>query len=114
MNQPSDPLNHPYGAFCDDFYLNMRLGSQMNLPHGRETVLHFFEQVQKGFPSMTRFRKSEGGELNLEEDRNLSSYRWMSVEAKRLACGRGDQAAGDVAGDRAASVGTVSGRDRLP
>ena len=49
---------NPFAAFCDDFYVNMRLGSQMNLPHNRETVLHFFERVQKEFPQMTRFRKS--------------------------------------------------------
>jgi hypothetical protein len=80
-------MTQPYVGVCDDFYINMRLGSQMTLPHGRETVLHFFEQIQKGFPMMTRFRKSENGELNLEEDRAQPSYRWMSVETKRLSTG---------------------------
>ena len=80
-------MGNPYNAFCEDFYVNMRLGSQLNLPHNRETILHFFEQVQKGFPGMTRFRKSDNGELNLEEDRSRESYRWMSVEAKRLSSG---------------------------
>ena len=80
-------MGNPYNAFCEDFYVNMRLGSQLNLPHNRETILHFFEQVQKGFPGMTRFRKTENGELNLEEDRSRESYRWMSVETKRLSSG---------------------------
>lgn len=80
-------MANPYNSFCEDFYINMRLGSQLNLPHNRETILHFFEQVQKGFPSMTRFRKNDNGELNLEEDRTRDSYRWMSVEQKRLAAG---------------------------
>jgi hypothetical protein len=80
-------MGNPFNAFCEDFYVNMRLGSQLNLPHNRETILHFFEQVQKGFPGMTRFRKSENGELNLEEDRSKESYRWMSVETKRLSSG---------------------------
>ena len=52
-------MTNPYSAFCEDFYVNMRLGSQMNLPHNRETVLHFFERVQKEFPQMTRFRKAD-------------------------------------------------------
>jgi hypothetical protein len=65
----------------------MRLGSQMPLPHQRESVLHFFEQVQKAFPNMTRFRKADNGELNLEEDRGQQSYRWMSLEARRLSSG---------------------------
>lgn len=80
-------MSNPYCSFCEDFYVNMRLGSQMALPHQRETVLHFFEQVQKGFGGMTRFRKSENGDLNLEEDRGQQSYRWMSLESRRLSSG---------------------------
>ena len=59
----------------------------MNLPHNRETLLHFFERIQKSFPRMTRFRKNDNGELNLEEDRSGESYRWASIEAKRLSSG---------------------------
>lgn len=77
----------PYSSFCDDFYVNMRLGSQMQLPHQRETVLHFFERLQKGFPGMTRFRKADNGELSLEEDRSSNSYRWVTLEQKRLSSG---------------------------
>lgn len=80
-------MGHPFNPFCEDFYINMRLGSQLSLPHNRDTVLHFFEQVQKGFPRMTRFRKSDNGELNLEEDRSNDSYRWISLESKRLSAG---------------------------
>ena len=80
-------MANPFGAFCEDFYVNMRLGSQLNLPHGRETLLHFFERIQRQFPSMTRFRKNENGEMNLEEDRSGESYRWVSVEAKRISAG---------------------------
>jgi hypothetical protein len=80
-------MSNPYCSFCEDFYVNMRLGSQMALPHQRETVLHFFEQIQKAFPNMTRFRKADNGELNLEEDRSRQSYRWMSLETRRLSSG---------------------------
>ena len=80
-------MSNPYSSFCDDFYVNMRLGSQMTLPHQRETLLHFFERVQKQFPGMARFRKNENGELNLEEDRASQSYRWASIESKRLSSG---------------------------
>ncbi|HEY1921146.1 MAG TPA: hypothetical protein VGG44_00155 [Tepidisphaeraceae bacterium] len=80
-------MSNPYSSFCEDFYVNMRLGSQLNLPHQRETVLHFFERIQKEFPSMTRFRKSDNGEFNLEEDRSQQDYRWVTLEAKRLSAG---------------------------
>ena len=77
----------PYAAFCEDFYVNMRLGSQLALPHSRETLLHFFERIQKTYPGMTRFRKTEAGEYNLEEDRSSQAYRWISMEQKRLSSG---------------------------
>lgn len=80
-------MANPYAAFCEDFYVNMRLGSQLNLPNQRDTLLHFFERIQRQFPLMTRFRKSDSGEMNLEEDRASESYRWVSVEPKRLAAG---------------------------
>ena len=80
-------MANPFAAFCEDFYINMRLGSQLNLPHNRETLLHFFERVQRGFPGMTRFRKNDANELNLEEDRGGESYRWVSVEQKRISAG---------------------------
>jgi hypothetical protein len=80
-------MSNPYSAFCEDFYVNMRLGSQLALPHSRETILHFFERVQKSFPSMTRFRKNDNGEMNLEEDRNGHHYRWLTLEQKRLSTG---------------------------
>jgi hypothetical protein len=80
-------MSNPYAAFCEDFYVNMRLGSQLPLPHGRETLLHFFERVQKAYPAMTRFRKNDNGEFNLEEDRGSQSYRWVSLEQKRVSAG---------------------------
>ena len=36
---------------------------------------------------MNRFRKTDAGEFNLEEDRSGHTYRWASVEPKRLASG---------------------------
>ena len=86
-------MSNPYSAFCEDFYVNMRLGSQLNLPHNRETLLHLFERLQKSFPAMTRFRKNDNGEYNLEEDRGSQSYRWVSLETKRLSSGHVNPAA---------------------
>lgn len=80
-------MSNPYASFCEDFYINMRLGSAMALPHSRETVLHFFERVQKQYPAMTRFRRSEG-ETSLEEERDRGGYRWLSLESKRLSSGQ--------------------------
>ncbi|HYE21330.1 MAG TPA: hypothetical protein VEA69_22985 [Tepidisphaeraceae bacterium] len=77
----------PFSSVCDDFYVNMRLATQLPLPHNRETILHFFERVQKRFPEMTRFRKYDNGDLAIEESRDADSYRWVTLEAKRLCAG---------------------------
>lgn len=80
-------MSNPYASFCQDFYVNLRLNTQLNLPHNRETVLHFFERIGREFPSMLQFRKCDNGDLNLEEDRSSGSYRWVRLEAKRLVAG---------------------------
>jgi hypothetical protein len=59
----------------------------MELPSSRETVLHFFDGLQKAFPQMTDFDCRESGEYVLEEDREQGSYRWVTLESRRLCTG---------------------------
>jgi hypothetical protein len=53
----------------------------------RETVLHFFEAVQKSFPKMLDFDRRENGDFYLEEERDQGSYRWVTLEPRRLSLG---------------------------
>ena len=69
-----------YHSYCDDYYVNMNLNTEMELPHSRETVLHFFEQVKKNYPGMKNFYSRERGEFVLEEDKDKGDYRWTSIE----------------------------------
>lgn len=80
-------MTNSYGRHSDDFYVNMNLNTEMDLPTNRETVLHFFEQVQKKYPSMKNFYNRERGELVLEEDKDQGDYRWVSVEGRRICAG---------------------------
>jgi hypothetical protein len=59
----------------------------MELPTRRETVLHFFDSLQKTFPQMTDFDCRESGEYVLEEDREQGSYRWVTLETQRFCSG---------------------------
>src|SRR3954453_8529240 len=77
----------PFASVCDDFYVNMRLATQLNLPHNREVVLHFFERVQRQFPEISRFKKYDSGDLSIEENRDNDSYRWVTLESRRLCAG---------------------------
>ncbi len=71
----------------DDYYVNMVLQTEMELPQQRETLLHYFEQMQRRFSTNSRFFARDKGDHVLEEDREGGAYRWTSVEAKRLQSG---------------------------
>lgn len=77
----------PFSSFCDDFYINMNLNTELELPTERDTILHFFERIQRQFPTMSNFYQRETGEFCLDEDRELGSYRWVSIEADRICSG---------------------------
>jgi hypothetical protein len=76
-----------YHTFCDDYYVNMTLNTETELPQTRETVLHFFEQLKKYHPTMRNFASRERGEYVLEEDKCDGNYRWASIENKRISSG---------------------------
>jgi hypothetical protein len=78
----------PYASLADDFYINMNLATEMELPGQRETVLHFFERIQRKFPSMRKFYCRDKRDYVLEEDKDQGRYRWAAVEAKRLCSGQ--------------------------
>ncbi len=76
-----------YSSLSDDFYVNMNLSTEMELPSSRETVLHFFEQMQKHYPEMRNFYSREKGSFILEEDKDRGNYRWCTVEPQRVCSG---------------------------
>ncbi|MCH2124394.1 MAG: hypothetical protein MK165_06355 [Pirellulaceae bacterium] len=76
-----------YDSLSDDHYVNMNLNTEMDLSQSRETVLHFFEQVQKQYPSMRNFYARERGEFVLEEEKDRGNYRWTTVEPRRVCSG---------------------------
>jgi len=77
-----------FGSMCDDFYVNMNLSTEMDLPHGRETVLHYFERIQKKYPSMRNFYcRGEKQDFVLEEDKDQGCYRWATIEHRRVCSG---------------------------
>lgn len=77
-----------YSSFSDDFYINLNLNTEMELPSNRDTVLHFFEQLQKRYPTMRNFYCRERNEFVLEEDKDRGQYRWATVEPRRVLSGQ--------------------------
>ena len=78
----------PYASLADDFYVNLNLATEMELPAHRETILQYFERVQRQYPSMKKFYCRDKRDYVLEEDKEQGRYRWAAVEAKRLCSGQ--------------------------
>ncbi|QVL32950.1 hypothetical protein KIH39_03265 [Telmatocola sphagniphila] len=76
---------NPYSAICDDFGVYAHLNTKIDLPLHSETILHFFEALQKGFPQLTELQKKETGEYVLEEEREAENFRWIALESKRVS-----------------------------
>jgi len=78
---------NPYAALSTDFAVYTYLNTKMELPTQRETVLSFFDALQKTYPTMSEFDRREQGEYVLEEDRELGSYRMVTLEPHRFSSG---------------------------
>jgi hypothetical protein len=77
-------MTEGFGSFCDDFYVDLCVNTQLELPAERDTVLSFFEQLRKRFPNMLNFSRRDNGEFLLEEEQQGQKYRWVSLEKDRL------------------------------
>jgi len=76
-----------YSSLADDFYVNLNLATEMELPGQRETILQYFERVQRRYPTMRKFYCRDKRDFVLEEDKDQGRYRWAAVESKRLCSG---------------------------
>ena len=80
-------MSDDYSCLCDEFYLDMHINTELDLPTERDTILNFFERIQKQFPSMCSFYRRDNNEYCLEEDRDAGSYRWITLETDRIGSG---------------------------
>jgi hypothetical protein len=80
-------MNNSFSSFCDEFYVDMNVNTELELPSERDTVLTFFERIQKQFPTMGNFSRRDGGDFCLQEERDGEKYRWVSLELDRICCG---------------------------
>ena len=80
-------MRESFSSFCDDFYLDMYVNTELELPTSRDTILAFFERVQKQFPSMGTFCRGQSKEYCLEGNRKSGQYRSVTLEADRIVSG---------------------------
>jgi hypothetical protein len=80
-------MGNSFNSFCDDFYVDMNVNTELELPSERDTVLTFFERIQKQFPEMANFCRRDSGDFCLQEERQGEKYRWVTLELDRICCG---------------------------
>lgn len=76
-----------YSSLCDDFYVDLYVNTELDLPTERDTILTFFDRIQKQFPAMGRFLRRDNNDYYLEEDHTAGTYRWVSLEGDRIGSG---------------------------
>lgn len=81
-----------FSSLCDDFYHDMYINTELELPVNRDTVLTFFERIRKQYPSMGNFYRKESGDFCLEDDRTGGSWRHVTLELDRLCSGNANPA----------------------
>ncbi|MCK5174620.1 MAG: hypothetical protein KAR47_14600, partial [Planctomycetes bacterium] len=80
-------MANSYSSLCDDFYVDMLVNTELDLPVERDTILSFFERIEKQFPGMGNFSRKDSGDFCLEEDRQGERYRWVTLELDRICAG---------------------------
>lgn len=86
-----------YSSLCDDFYVDMFINTELDLPAERDTVLTFFDRIQRQYPRMGRFVRRDNNEYYLEEEHGSGQYRWVSLEGDRIGSGMVNPASFDEA-----------------
>ena len=78
---------NPYSSLCDDFGVYVYVNTKMDLPTGRETILHFFDRVRKTYPTMTDFDHREIiGTQRLYLNQGTTASRDLSVAILAGSC----------------------------
>lgn len=83
-------MKNTFGSFCDGLFVDMCVNTQLELPDQRDTVLAFFERIQKRFGPLNNFSRRDDGEFVLEEEKQGRRTRWVVLESDRLSAGAAD------------------------
>ena len=76
-----------YSSLSDDFYVNMNLSTEMELPSQPRIGPAFLRAVAKKLPHDAEFLLPRKGDFILEEDKDQGHYRWSTIEARRVCSG---------------------------
>ena len=77
-----------FATLGDEFFVTTRLRFKLDLTPSRESLLHFFEQVGRQHPELTRLRRCEDGGVVLDEQApDGDERRFVRLDAEMLKLG---------------------------
>lgn len=79
-----------FGALCDEFCVAVRLHLKLDLDPTRETILHFFEQIRRAEPRLSRLRRRDDGCIVLDEPDEGEGRRYVRLDPGALKFGAYD------------------------
>ncbi len=79
-------MSTDYAVLCSDFYVNQKLSLKLDVPSGRETILHMMDRVRKELPKMDHFRRFDD-EIALESNDREGEYMWMALKQTSIRSG---------------------------
>jgi len=76
-----------YSALCDNFCIDTYINTKLDLPNARDTLLTFFERIQKQYPTLCNLYRDNNGRYVLDEDDEQQQGRWVSIDIDRVGTG---------------------------
>jgi hypothetical protein len=73
---------------ADEFYVNMNLNTETEIPMAPGTVRDYFERMKQAFPELGDVTTRDNGDPVIEGDKEQESYRWLAIEPRRLCSGQ--------------------------
>ncbi len=61
-----EEMANSFSSLCDGFCFDMTVNTELDLPGERDTILTFFERIQRQFPAMGNFYRKDAGDFCLE------------------------------------------------
>ncbi len=76
-----------YTAYADQYFVNMALRTCLPLPQNRETILGFYDSIQRALPYLSRLYVRETGEVAIESEKAEGRLNWVALEREMLLSG---------------------------
>lgn len=77
-------MDNPYSSLCDEFFINMTVNTELDMPGSKDTILSFFERLERQYPEMVNFYRRDIYDYYLEQTGTSGLMRSVNLEIDRI------------------------------